>query len=375
MRELRPFLNLKDDRDWVLVQVWLVAALRPAWPFVIMILYGEQGSAKTTAQRLLRALIDPNKAPLRSAPRSEQDLAIAGRNGWCLAYDNLSWVPRWLSDALCRVATGGGFATRRLYTDDEEEIFEGKRPILLNGIENVATSGDLLDRSVLLFLQTIEEEDRRDEEEFWAAFRDAHPRILGALLDALSTALRNLPDVKLDRVPRMADFTKLGIAAEPALDCQPGDFLAAYRENRDSVHEDALEASVLAKEFVAFVGSLGSPWEGTATQLFEELNEDLDDKVRRQKGWPKTPAVLGGMLRRLAPSLRGVGIGIEFRQDPGKGSRKLIRLWPQNTDATDAADATDASASARVGGVDDLQTQSGDPDADSGDDGTVEGTV
>ncbi|MCK6460274.1 MAG: hypothetical protein L6Q95_10330 [Planctomycetes bacterium] len=339
LRQLRPFVNLRHESDWLLYQAWLVASLRPGRPFAVLVLCGEQGSAKSTAVRIARSLIDPNRAALRSAPQNEHDLVIAARNGWCLAYDNLSHVPAWLSDALCRIATGSGFGTRRLYTDDEEEIFEACRPIAVNGIEEVATRGDLVDRALLLFLDRIREEDRRDEERFWADFAEAHPRILGALLDALSTALRRLPDVALPCMPRMADFARLGVAAEPAFGCPEGAFLAAYLENRRGALAGALEASVFGKEFQAFANALKEPFVGTATELLEALNSGVDERTRTGRGWPKAPNALKGMLKRLAPSLRSVGIEIEFQQGAGSASRKRIRVWPEKIDAHRRTDA------------------------------------
>jgi hypothetical protein len=110
--------------------------------------------------RVLRALVDPNTAALRTTPRDERDLVIAANNGWLMALDNLSHLPDWLSDALCRLATGNGFATRELYTDAEEAIFATQRPIVKNGIEELATRGDLLDRSIVLYLPTIAEDQR-----------------------------------------------------------------------------------------------------------------------------------------------------------------------------------------------------------------------
>jgi hypothetical protein len=101
----------------------------------------EKGSAKTVLSKLLKALVDPNAAPVRALSREERELMIAANNGHLLAFDNLSGLPNWLSDALCRLASGGSFAVRQLYTDDEEVLFEAARPILLNGIEDVISSG------------------------------------------------------------------------------------------------------------------------------------------------------------------------------------------------------------------------------------------
>ncbi|MCP4446975.1 MAG: hypothetical protein GY811_16740 [Myxococcales bacterium] len=148
---LRTLINATDE-TWILIKAWAVGAIRTVGSFPILLTTGEQGSAKTTLAKMLRRMIDPNKADLRSPPRSEQDLVIGASHGWALAYDNISYLPAPLSDALCRMSTGGGFATRKLYCDDEEVIFDAKRPLLLNGIEDFATRPDLLDRSIITHL-------------------------------------------------------------------------------------------------------------------------------------------------------------------------------------------------------------------------------
>ena len=209
-------MNIADE-DWPLLTAWMGATLRPRGPYPLLVLNGEWGSAKSTTARVIRALTDPNAASLRAAPRNEHDLVIAAHNGWLVALDNLSRVQPWLSDALCRLATGGGFAARRLYTDAEEVLFDAMRPILLIGIEELPTRGDLIDRSVITTLPRITDERRQAEESFWPAFEQARPELLGAILTALSTAMRRLPGVSLTRLPRMADFARLAVAAEPAL--------------------------------------------------------------------------------------------------------------------------------------------------------------
>src|SRR5262249_48386394 len=153
-------------------------------------------------------------------------------NSWLVAFDNLSYLPAWLSDALCRLSTGGGFATRGLFTDDEEVIFDAQRPVILTGIEELATRSDLLDRAIVLHLPPLPEDRCRPEAELWAEFEEARPRILGALLDVVAGALRELPAVKLPRHPRMADFAVWATAAETALGWERGSFLKAYSGNR-----------------------------------------------------------------------------------------------------------------------------------------------
>jgi hypothetical protein len=177
----------------------------------VIVLSGEQGSAKSTFSAILRALLDPNTAPLRALPREDRDLFIAASNGHVLAFDNVSGLPAWISDTLCRLATGGGFAVRQLYSDQDEVLFDAARPVILNGIEDIVTRPDLADRAVFLTLEPIPEERRRPEQELWAAFEAERPRILGVLLDAVAKGLAQLQHTKLDRLPRMADFAGDGL--------------------------------------------------------------------------------------------------------------------------------------------------------------------
>jgi len=178
---LRRFLNVNDN-DWHLVVGWLVQAFRPKGPYPVLVVHGGQGSAKSTLCRVLMALVDPNTAISRKEPKEDRDLAITANNSWVIAYDNLSALPVWLSDGLCRLSTGGGFACRQLYTDEEETIFDAQRPIVLNGIEELAVRGDLLDRSIIIYLPRIEEEKTLPEDVFWSEFDKEQPKILGALL-------------------------------------------------------------------------------------------------------------------------------------------------------------------------------------------------
>jgi hypothetical protein len=307
--ELRPLVNLPDDDAWTLYVAWLVAALRPGKPFAVLAVSGEQGSAKSTACRVARRLLDPNAADLRRLPKDERDLMIAATNGWVIALENLSGLPGAMSDALCALATGGGFAARQLYTDDEERVFDAMRPVLLNGIDDVPTRSDLIDRSLLLTLPVIDDARRRPEAELWAEFERVRPRVLGALLTAASAALRNLPHVQLAELPRMADFALWVTAAEPALGWSDGAFLAAYRRNRAQSNSIALEAETIAPTLAAFLASR-AVWSGTMKGLLLAFNQQADAATQRLPDWPKTPKALGGQLRRLAPNLRRVGVRV-----------------------------------------------------------------
>jgi hypothetical protein len=355
--ELRDFLNVASDGDFALCVSWAVAALRHQGPYPILCLHGEQGAAKTTVARMLRALIDPNAAPVRAEPRDPRDLAISATNGWIIAMDNLSSIRPWLSDALCRLSTGGGWVTRALYTDSDEIIFDAQRPILITGISEVATRGDLLDRSILLTLPAISEEARAPESELWARFNEASPRLLGALLDGVVSALRHERDVSLDQTPRMADFARWSVAAENAYPWPAGTFLLAYRHNRRDSHEISLEASPVASEVRRLLTSVNH-WKGTAQELLETLKERAPGEPSHLRAWPKSPRSLSATLRRLAPNLRAVGIEVEFYRTSGGGSKRLIALQKRG-DSSVASVASDASGDAHR------------PDRQSGDGGVA----
>jgi putative DNA primase/helicase len=250
IEELRQFLNVRSDDDFMLAVAWLVAALSGRGPYPVLILNGEQGTGKSVFARIIRSLVDPSAAPIRSVPKDDRDLVVSASNSHVLAFDNLSGVPAWFADALARLATRGGFATRMLHTDKEEFIFEGARPITLNGTPELTDRADLADRALIIHLAVIAEERRQAEEELFSAFEAKRSAIFGALPDALSAALRNLPKVKLDRMPRMADFARLITAAEPGLGWEAGAFLKVYAENRRDVIEASIEAEPVAKTII-----------------------------------------------------------------------------------------------------------------------------
>jgi len=322
-------INLPDPEGRQLVLAWLISAYRPTGPFPVLGLNGEQGSAKTTASKMLVALVDPRVPDVRSMPRGEENLIIAANGAWCLAFDNLSQIPTGTSDVLCRISTGAGFATRQLYTNTEEVIFSVCRPVLLNGIGDVVSKPDLLDRLFQVTLSRIEDTARRTEAEVWEAFEANRPLILGALLDAVSCALRELPNTTLAELPRMADVALWVTAAEPALGWAPGAFMSTYFDSRAAANEVALEASPIGAVIRRLVQR--EDFRGTATQLLAQINNLADDRERQQGGYPHSPQAMGNAIRQIAPNLRGVGIEVETARK-GHGGTRLTTLRLVNRD-------------------------------------------
>jgi hypothetical protein len=369
--DLRPFVNVPHRQDghtadgnatWILIVAWLLAALRPRGPYPILVCSGEQGTAKSTLQRVLRALVDPHRVALRRPPRDERDLAIAAGNSWLLGLENVSALPDWLSDALCALSTGGGYATRALWENDEEALFDSQRPVMINGIPVVVTRGDALDRSLILHLPEIADEARLAEEDFWRRFEQVRPGILGALLDGVATALRRKAEVALDRLPRMADFALWVTAAEPGVGWPEGTFMAIYDAERAAAHEVALQASPLAGPLWKFVKEQsGQTWSGTATELLDALNAATAEQARKRKGWPTTAHHLSGELSRLAPHFRPLGLVV----DRGSGRwRRCVELRLESVRKR-ASPASPASRHAQDGDAAGLFGDAGDAGGDA----------
>ena len=342
---LRTFLNVGGDDDFVLVVAWALAVLRNRGPYPVIVLSGEQGSAKSTVSAILRSLLDPNSAPLRALPREDRDLFIAAKNSHVLAFDNVSGLQPWISDTLCRLSTGGGFAVRQLYTDQDEVLFDAVRPVILNGIEDIAARPDLADRAIFLTLESIPEDRRRPEAELWAAFETECPRILGALLDAVVLGLRRLPDTTLERLPRMADFALWASACETAI-WPLGTFRSAYCGNRDEAVENVIDADPVAAA-VRAVMEAQTEWTGTATALLDALTKQAGERVTKSKTWPASPRALSGRLRRAAPVLRKVGIDIDHSKE-GRARTRVIHITTarENSDAPDWSGAQPSAPSA-----------------------------
>lgn len=315
--ELRGVLNGGLDRaSWRLIVGWLIGAIRPSGPYLILVLFGEQGSGKSTAVKLLRNLLDPNEAAVRAAPREERDLQIAASNGRVVALDNLSSLSPELSDGLCRLATGTAFGTRTLYSDDDETLFSATRPVVLNGITELATRPDLMDRSIIVELPRIS--DHRREAEVLAEFERLRPPLLGALCDAVSRALANESTTRISSEVRMVDAATWVEASDIA---PAGAFTDALVANRDSADERVLDEDVVAHAVVELVRS--RPFVGTWSELLDQLNSRLDQRGERPPlGWPKSPRGLSGAVRRLAPVLRRSGLETEVDVDVGKGSER-----------------------------------------------------
>jgi putative DNA primase/helicase len=319
---LWPLLNIAEV-DRPLFAGFLTSALRGEGPYFCLNLYGTEGSAKTTATRIVRRIFDPNDADVASFPKDERDLAISAASQMCVTFENVSSLSGRQSDWMCRLATGGAFRTRTLYTNDEESILKFCRPAIINGIPNVVSRGDLASRSISIELEMIDESRRQEESDIETKFHEVWPDIFGAFCSSLSQGLRSIGAVHDEfqgLLPRMADAALFATAAEEALGFEKGAFIARLNEAQGMAREDLLESDPIANWIIEFLSS-SDKWSGAPFELLEELREDLPDDVLKDKSFPKDATRLGNHIRRIESLLQTQGISVERSRT---GKRRII---------------------------------------------------
>ena len=328
---LRALLGPRVDEDnFVLMVAWLLGTLQPDYSYPFLTLYGEQGTGKSSMCGLLRSITDPcgdSGHGVSRQPRDEESLAAVATSRHVLAFDNLSRIEEWFSDALAALSTGAEWGGRKRYTDFEAAGVEAKRPVIFNGITEVATRPDLIDRSLTITLQPMPEDQRLKEKVFWLQAAPALSATLGALLTAASAALAHA-DQAPGPWPRMADFAGWVADAElgGALPWKPGTFGRVYREARTSSVGVALDTSPLTAPLREFALQEGE-WEGSAQRLLEHLLDLATTEERNSRQWPKDAARLAGDMRKLAPALRDAKVA-EIGDRKSHGKRLLLVKLP-----------------------------------------------
>jgi hypothetical protein len=318
--DLDRFVNIHGN-DLILAKVWLLTTLQVGIPYPILVFSSQQKSGKSTSAKVLSELIDPNVAALVGKPKSEQDLFISVSNRLMVAFDNVSFIDENFSDALCRIATGGSFVKRELYTDTDEIILTAKNPILLNGIGDLTTRSDLLDRSIVINLPTLKE--KADEATFWSEFEEAKPKILGALLDAVCEVLKNFDNISLTGCEvRMIDFAKVGVAVGRSLGLNEGEFVEIANQNYKDSNKIAFENNPVANVIIDLVNQK-QMLTGTATELYSQIYLKADELTRRNPAFPRSAHALSTCLERLTPNLEIEGVEIKKYREAGTGRRMI----------------------------------------------------
>jgi len=321
VEELRQFVNV-TDAQWPLIYGFLLAVLRGIGPYPLLVLQGEQGTGKSTSSQALKEMVDPAGAALLAPTRDVDDLRVMATNCPVIALDNLSGLSAEMSDALCRLATGGGIAKRTLYTNSDMESCNLQRPVMVNGIDDIATRSDLMSRALQIEMPLLPDAKKASESGLWADFRQARPKILGTLLDMVVAAIRGFDAEATGAAGRMVDLRRWVAAAERGTG-RPLQFQEAYRANGEEASAHAVESSSFALAVLRLVEK-DRRWQGTATALLAKLNQGMDDKARKAPGWPGDGRATGRAIRRSAPNLRACGVSVVTKDS---GSRLIHLDW------------------------------------------------
>jgi hypothetical protein len=331
---LAKYINITSKDELLLFTVFVIAAFIPDFPHPILALHGSQGAGKSTPQEALKKLIDPSAADKGLQIPKEGHFAQTANQHSFLNYDNLPTIPEWFSNDLAKASTGSSFVKRELFSNDTDIIYTFQRTIALNGISQVVTKPDLLDRLILIRLERISSTQRKTTSEYWADFEADLPYILGAIFDILSKALKLNTDVKITSLPRMADFGRWGYFIAEAAGFNGKKFIKAYSDNEAARNEAVIESNPVAEVTVEFMQDR-TEWEGRPEELYSML-DTLACKLRLNKSsdWPKDAAWLSRAMRQLTSNFTAVGIELNFRH----GKQRTITI----TKSTDASDGTDS---------------------------------
>jgi bifunctional DNA primase/polymerase-like protein len=339
--ELWQWLNVEPD-DRPLLAAWLIAALYEDIPHPILGLFGEQGTGKTTAMRLIVSAIDATSVPTRKPPRNSEMWVDAAGGSWIVGLDNLSEISPWLSDSLCRAVTGEGDVRRQFYSNTDLVVFEFRRCIILNGIDLGGLRGDLSERLLPIHLRRITEEERLSEADLKAAWKEAHPRILGAILDLAVQIAQVMPTLELARKPRMADFARILTAVDAVLGTRG---YARYLDKQSGLAADTLTGD----DFIIAIEQMlakrpDRTFEGTSAELLNLLNPEEDEFNERPKerprSWPSDGRKVTAHLRRQAPLLRSAGWTVG---DDGGANKRGVTRWTITSQTRETANPSPPS--------------------------------
>jgi len=318
IQRLFNFLNVKEKKHRILSLVYPISCLVSDIPHPIFHSWGDRGSGKTTQSVVYKRLLDPSKLDVLITPRDHGELVQILEHHYLCLFDNLSSFPNWLSDLLSQACTGGGFSKRRLYTDDEDVIYQIMRCIGLNGINLLISRPDLMDRTILLHLERIEPDKRKEWKILLQEFEAERPYLLGCFFDVLSKAMTIYPSVRLSNLPRMADFMTWGVAITEALGYKAEDFIEAYQANIQSQNAEIVNSNTLAQAVLNFMANKDK-WEGTVSEAYKELS-DLVTVTREDSTFPKHSNKLRKQLERIKSNLLDYGIKFTIADfNTGKG--------------------------------------------------------
>ncbi|SFO12241.1 hypothetical protein [Nitrosospira briensis] len=334
LSDIHRHLRIKSKEDQYLVEAWLVACAFSNVPRPAITFHGPQGASKTTTARCIKAITDPSLTGSVDLGKSPADLAQILDHHGVPCFDNLTSIPTWAADMLCRGVTGGAFAKRELYSDNSDVILSFKRPIIITGINIPTHAPDLLDRLLLIELERIPANKRMDETTFWTRFNADLPLLFGALLDAMAGTLRHLPTIKLSRMARMADFTRIACAYAEYAGIGSKRMLSIIMKHASRQTEEVLQSDPVATAILNFIKKQVR-WTGTATELLNLLNEAAYGP--RPEKWPRQANNLTRQMNVLQATLEEAGISVTRQKKGRKGDKQVTLEYKAKSSSASSA--------------------------------------
>jgi hypothetical protein len=340
-------LNVKKE-DRLILKCYVIATFIPNLEKAILMIHGEQGTAKSMLQALLVMLVSPTlMKTITPQTKLDQFIQLLSHHP-VIYFDNLSRIPEWMSDLLCRAVTGDAFSKRKHYTNDDDIIYVLMRAIGFNGINLAATKPDLLDRGLIIQTDTIPDDNKRLKASIWKEFYRIRPQLLGYIMDILVNVLKwkksNPATVLVKKLPRMADWAEWCEIIAHCMDKKDGAFMLAYRANINLQTEQVIEGSDLAiavRELVDRFDEKKPQFNGTPTELLVKVNliAEANNIDRHNKYWPKTAARLSRSLRLLQRTLRDIGIDVKWDKDTStKNNTRIIIVTKLPSESSESSD-------------------------------------
>lgn len=351
--QFMQLFNVSDEENRLLLKCYMISLFIPNIAKPALMLYGQQGSAKSTLQELIKMVVDPSLMKTLSFPKDTQELTQKLSHNYVAYFDNISEIPDWISNDLCKAVSGSGFSKRALYTDDDDVIYSFQRCIGFNGINLGATKADLLDRGVIIQLERIPKDRRKKDKAIWEQFERIRPHLLGFIMDTLAKVLQRQGEVVLQAPERMADFTECGELIARCIGYPENRFLVAYSKNIGLQTEEVLESNPVGAALMSAIND-GAPcgdcesctvkkfkhcsdrqkltdWSGTAGDLLAILNrvaQELNITVN-SRAWPKAPNALSRSINEVATNLKEIGIAVTRKQTAAKRIIEIRQISSQ----------------------------------------------
>lgn len=309
LKKFTKYVHIDGLTNEILLATYLPTCFISDIDRPLLIMHGPAGAGKTTALEFVRSLIDPSRTPLLQPTKDVNEMVQQANKHYAYFLDNVSSIKQDVSDILCRFVTGNAFSKRVLYTDDDDFLYEFKRVTGFTSISQIATNADLLDRSLIIQLELLNEKTRIEEEKINHAFEQDKPYIFGGLLDAVSGALKTIESLAIEGLPRMADYFRYAAASADYLKYGTDKYIEAYSENTKTQKRETVETSPTIQSILIFMKN-EDLWTGTPTSLYMGLKQ-VAEKFEMLGGFPKGVTYLWRKIQESKAILLSIGINVE----------------------------------------------------------------